>query len=103
MDAGELMAPLRGGRMLRSALEGAHTAPAMTATLSPTAEPSAALPTLADLDAAARLVYEVMPPTPQYRWPLLEARCGGEVWVKHENHAGKCFRAVCESVPLGTV
>jgi threonine dehydratase len=46
----------------------------------------APLPTLADLEAAAALVYAVMPPTPQYRWPLLEARAGCEVWVKHENH-----------------
>jgi threonine dehydratase len=27
-----------------------------------------------------------MPPTPQYRWPLLEAETGVETWVKHENH-----------------
>jgi len=27
-----------------------------------------------------------MPPTPQYAWPLLCARAGAEVWVKHENH-----------------
>jgi threonine dehydratase len=27
-----------------------------------------------------------MPPTPQYRWPLLDERTGAEVWVKHENH-----------------
>ncbi|KAF4531093.1 hypothetical protein B566_EDAN019117 [Ephemera danica] len=28
-----------------------------------------------------------MPPTPQYRWPLLERACGlGELWLKHENH-----------------
>jgi threonine dehydratase len=38
------------------------------------------------LEAAAALVYESMPPTPQYRWPLLEARVGTTVWVKHENH-----------------
>ena len=44
------------------------------------------LPTLAQLDAAARAVYEVMPPSPQYRWPLLRAALGSEVWVKHENH-----------------
>jgi threonine dehydratase len=60
----------------------------MTATAQPT--PSAlaapALPTLAELEAAAALVYELMPPTPQYRWPLLEERCGCELWVKHENH-----------------
>lgn len=28
-----------------------------------------------------------MQPTPQYRWPLLEQRARGELWVKHENHA----------------
>jgi threonine dehydratase len=28
-----------------------------------------------------------MPPTPQYTWPLLNARAGAEVWVKHENHS----------------
>jgi threonine dehydratase len=43
-------------------------------------------PTLASLESAAALVYESMPPTPQYRWPLLDARVGTEVWVKHENH-----------------
>jgi len=44
------------------------------------------LPTIAELDAAARIVYEAMPPTPQYAWPLLAARLGTKVWVKHENH-----------------
>ena len=43
-------------------------------------------PSLASLETAAALVYESMPPTPQYRWPLLESRVGTEVWVKHENH-----------------
>ncbi len=43
-------------------------------------------PSLASLESAAALVYESMPPTPQYRWPLLESRAGTEVWVKHENH-----------------
>ncbi|MDH3233586.1 MAG: threonine dehydratase [Alphaproteobacteria bacterium] len=41
---------------------------------------------LAALEEAASLVHEVMPPTPQYCWPLLSERCGAEVWVKHENH-----------------
>lgn len=40
---------------------------------------------LARLEAAAAIVHAVMPPTPQYRWPLLCARAGCEVWVKHEN------------------
>ena len=39
-----------------------------------------------DLEQAARLVHAAMPPTPQYAWPLLCARAGAEVWVKHENH-----------------
>jgi threonine dehydratase len=43
-------------------------------------------PSLASLESAAALVYESMPPTPQYRWPLLESRVGTAVWVKHENH-----------------
>ncbi len=45
------------------------------------------LPVLANLEAAAEVVYSAMPPTPQYRWPLLCERVGAEVWVKHENHA----------------
>ena len=45
-----------------------------------------AVPTLHDLERAAALVHEAVPPTPQYQWPLLSARCGTEVWVKHENH-----------------
>ena len=47
---------------------------------------------LTALQAAARTVSAVMPPTPQYRWPLLEAGFarqpgdGTQVWLKHENH-----------------
>jgi threonine dehydratase len=44
---------------------------------------------MTDLDAleeAAALVYRVVPPTPQYCWPLLSRRVGAELWVKHENH-----------------
>ncbi len=44
------------------------------------------LPTRAALEQAARLVYEVMPPTPQICWPLLSQRLGLELWIKHENH-----------------
>ena len=44
------------------------------------------LPSLAELDAAAATVYGVMPPTPQYSWPLLNQALGAEAWVKHENH-----------------
>ncbi len=43
-------------------------------------------PTLAQIEAAAGIVYDVMAPTPQYCWPLVCRRLGTEVWVKHENH-----------------
>ncbi len=39
-----------------------------------------------ELERAALLVHAAIPPTPQYCWPLLAARVGVEVWVKHENH-----------------
>ncbi|WP_438301439.1 threonine dehydratase [Pseudomonas sp. NMS19W] len=39
-----------------------------------------------DIEQAARQVYQVMPATAQYRWPLLAGRLGCTVWVKHENH-----------------
>ncbi|MCL4800253.1 MAG: threonine dehydratase [Burkholderiales bacterium] len=41
---------------------------------------------LTALERAAALVHQVIPPTPQYSWPLLNARAGCELWVKHENH-----------------
>jgi threonine dehydratase len=41
---------------------------------------------LATLEAAAEIVHRVVPPTPQYCWPLLSRRLGAEIWVKHENH-----------------
>ncbi len=44
------------------------------------------LPTRAEIDAAAPLINGIVPPTPQYSWPLLNARTGCELWVKHENH-----------------
>ncbi|WP_311969925.1 threonine dehydratase [Pseudomonas baltica] len=39
-----------------------------------------------DIEDAARQVYQVMPATAQYAWPLLAERLGCMVWVKHENH-----------------
>ncbi|MFW5681315.1 MAG: threonine dehydratase [Pseudomonadota bacterium] len=41
---------------------------------------------LADLEQAAELVHRFLPPTPQYRWPLLAEASGVDLWVKHENH-----------------
>jgi threonine dehydratase len=50
------------------------------------------LPTLPEIEAAQALVYTVMPPTPQYTWPLLNQRFSQdgapiELWLKHENHS----------------
>lgn len=41
---------------------------------------------LAEIDRAAALVRDAVPPTPAYRWPLLCERTGVELWLKHENH-----------------
>ena len=41
---------------------------------------------LAEIDAAAALIRDVVPPTPAYRWPLLCERLGVELTLKHENH-----------------
>src|ERR1051325_1876246 len=38
------------------------------------------------LEDAAALVHRTVTPTAQHCWPLLAARLGTEVWVKHENH-----------------
>ncbi len=46
------------------------------------------LPSLAELETAAAFVHAGgVPATPQFTWPLLNARVGTEVWVKHENHS----------------
>jgi threonine dehydratase len=45
-----------------------------------------ALPTLTEIEAAKALIRPHVRETPTYRWPLLEAGLGAEVWVKHENH-----------------
>lgn len=47
---------------------------------------TALLPSLAELESAARIVYGAMPATPQYSWPLLNQALDAELWVKHENH-----------------
>jgi threonine dehydratase len=42
--------------------------------------------TASEVEHAQHVVYSVMPPTPQYAWPLLQSRFGCPVWIKHENH-----------------
>jgi threonine dehydratase len=42
--------------------------------------------TLAELERVMPIVRAGVPPTPQYAWPLLQARTGVDVIVKHENH-----------------
>ena len=49
-------------------------------------DPSPLLPTLADIEAAAQVVYRDFAATPQYRWALLSQRLGTDCWLKHENH-----------------
>jgi threonine dehydratase len=44
------------------------------------------LSSLDEIKAAQSIVYRFMPPTPQFTWPLVNARLGAEVWIKHENH-----------------
>ena len=44
------------------------------------------LPDLQEIEEAAAEIYKVIQPTAQISWPLLNNRCGCEVWVKHENH-----------------
>lgn len=39
-----------------------------------------------DIAAALATVRSALPPTPQYRWPLIEQALGTEAWIKHENH-----------------
>jgi len=41
---------------------------------------------LAELEAAVPVVRAAVAPTPQFAWPLLAARFGAAVVVKHENH-----------------
>jgi threonine dehydratase len=55
------------------------------------------LPTLEQIREAQTVVYRHMPPTPQFSWPLINARLNGErprtearsieAWIKHENHS----------------
>lgn len=44
------------------------------------------LPSLAEIEAAKSLIRPHIRETPTYRWPLLEAGLGTELWLKHENH-----------------
>jgi threonine dehydratase len=44
------------------------------------------LPPLAEIEAAKSLIRPHIRETPTYRWPLLEAGLGTELWLKHENH-----------------
>ncbi|MSU46590.1 MAG: threonine dehydratase [Lacunisphaera sp.] len=44
------------------------------------------LPSRDEIESIAGFIDSVVPHTPQFSWPLLNARAGGELWVKHENH-----------------
>jgi threonine dehydratase len=45
------------------------------------------LPSAAEIQSAEALIHPVVPVSPSFRWPLLEAEGGGEVWLKHEKHS----------------
>lgn len=49
-------------------------------------QPVRPLPTLSEIESISAEIDPVAPPTPQFSWPLLNARAGCELWVKHENH-----------------
>lgn len=44
------------------------------------------LPGLDEIRDARKLIYQLMQPTPQISWPLLNQLLDAQVWVKHENH-----------------
>ena len=44
------------------------------------------LPSLAEIESITAAMDALVPPTPQFSWPLLNVRAGCELWVKHENH-----------------
>jgi hypothetical protein len=58
----------------------------LVADLSLSSSPKGLMFSLDDLERATSVVRSVMPPTPQYAWPLLRRRYGVELVVKHENH-----------------
>lgn len=41
---------------------------------------------LNQLNQAAQLIYQVLPPTPALEWSRLNEALGAKLWVKHENH-----------------
>ena len=49
-------------------------------------DPPTHLPSLADIEHAASVVYREFQATPQYRWALSSQRLGTDCWIKHENH-----------------
>src|SRR5688572_17855403 len=44
------------------------------------------LPNREEIEAMSSRIVSAIPSTPQFSWPLLNARTGCELWVKHENH-----------------
>lgn len=41
---------------------------------------------LAHIRAAQQIVYQTLKPTPLQHYPLLNAKAGARIWLKHENH-----------------
>ena len=47
---------------------------------------SFALPGREEIEQAAEILHELVPPTPQFLWPQVAQAFGAHVWIKHENH-----------------
>jgi threonine dehydratase len=62
------------------------------------------LPSLDEIRDSQKLIYELLQPTPQISWPLLNQLLGAQIWVKHENHtpigAFKARTAVVDAAEL---
>src|SRR5262245_27864927 len=54
------------------------------ASASPATAPE--LPSLDAIEDAAKFLRDLVPPTPQFVWPMVAEAFGTEVWLKHENH-----------------
>src|ERR1700723_1564946 len=75
-------APLAGGGRAESAGEGAE----LRARSSVLFTRGRSMFNLTELERAQEIVHAAMTPTAAHAWPLLAARLGTTVIVKHENH-----------------
>jgi threonine dehydratase len=77
----DMSLPAASSQLMQALLTAGTLSPSATANPTPVQ-----LPSLAEIEGASTIVYQAMPATPQYSWPLLNEALGFETWVKHENH-----------------